>query len=77
MVKPGNPVKVADVPLVVIKQLSLIEVNFTVPQEYLPAVAYQGAIRLRVDATDIEGLIFSVQEIRSSVQIADRPPLTE
>jgi multidrug efflux system membrane fusion protein len=35
MVKPGNLVKVADVPIVVIKRISPIEVNFTMPQEYL------------------------------------------
>ena len=52
MVKPGNLVKVADVPLVVIKRLSPIEVNFTVPQEYLPAIKKYLAVRpLRVEAT--------------------------
>jgi multidrug efflux system membrane fusion protein len=51
MVKPGNLVKVADVPLVVIKRLSPIEVNFTVPQEYLPAIKKYLAVRpLRVEA---------------------------
>jgi membrane fusion protein, multidrug efflux system len=52
LVKPGNLVKVADVPLVVIKRLSPIEVNFTVPQEYLPAIKKYLAVRpLRVEAT--------------------------
>lgn len=52
LVKPGNLVKVADVPLVVIKRLSPIEVNFTVPQEYLPAIKNYLAVRpLRVEAT--------------------------
>lgn len=52
MVKPGNLVKVADVPLVVIKRLSPIEVNFAVPQEYLPAIKKYLAVRpLRVEAT--------------------------
>jgi multidrug efflux system membrane fusion protein len=35
LIKPGNLVKVADTAIVVIKQLSPIHVNFTVPQEYL------------------------------------------
>jgi len=52
LVKPGNLVKVADVPLVVIKRLSPIEVNFTVPQEYLPAITkYLAAGPLHVEAT--------------------------
>ncbi len=34
MVKPGNLVKVADVPIVVINQVNPIYVNFTVPQQY-------------------------------------------
>jgi membrane fusion protein, multidrug efflux system len=52
MVKPGNLVKVADVPIVVIKRISPIEVNFTVPQEYLPAIKkYLAAAPLRVEAT--------------------------
>jgi membrane fusion protein, multidrug efflux system len=52
LVKPGNLVKVADVPLVVIKRLSPIEVNFTVPQEYLPAIKKYLTVRpLRVEAT--------------------------
>jgi multidrug efflux system membrane fusion protein len=52
LVKPGNLVKVADVPIVVIKRLSPIPVDFTVPQEYLPDVKkYLAARPLRVEAT--------------------------
>jgi multidrug efflux system membrane fusion protein len=49
MVKAGNLVKVADVPIVVINQVSPIYVNFTVPQEYLPDVKKymaQGSLRV-------------------------------
>ena len=38
MVKAGNLVKVADVPIVVINQVSPIYVNFTVPQQYWPDI---------------------------------------
>ena len=38
MVKPGNLVKIADVPIVVINQVLPIFVNFTVPQQYLPDI---------------------------------------
>ncbi|MGD0906707.1 MAG: efflux RND transporter periplasmic adaptor subunit [Candidatus Acidiferrales bacterium] len=38
MVKPGNLVKVADVPIVVINQVNPIYVNFTVPQQIWPDV---------------------------------------
>lgn len=52
LVKPGNLVKVADVPIVVIKRLSPIPVDFTVPQEYLPDITKDLAPRpLRVEAT--------------------------
>src|SRR2546427_8194162 len=52
MVKPGNLVKVADVPIVVIRQVSPIHVDFTVPQEYLPEIKkYMAAGPLRVKAT--------------------------
>lgn len=52
IVKPGNLVKVADVPIVVIKQVSPIHVDFTVPQEYLPDIKkYLAAGALRVEAT--------------------------
>ena len=52
LVKPGNLVKVADVPIVVIKRLSPIPVEFTVPQEYLPDIKKYLTVRpLRVEAT--------------------------
>ena len=52
LVKPGNLVKVADAPIVVIKRLSPIPVEFTVPQEYLPMIKkYSAGRRLRVEAT--------------------------
>ncbi len=38
MVKPGNLVKVADVPIVVINQVNPVYVNFTVPQQYWPDI---------------------------------------
>jgi multidrug efflux system membrane fusion protein len=38
MVKPGNLVKVADVPIVIINQVDPIYVNFTVPQQYWPDI---------------------------------------
>jgi multidrug efflux system membrane fusion protein len=51
-IKPGNLVKVADVPIVVIRQVSPIHVDFTVPQEYLPDIKkYMAAGPLRVEAT--------------------------
>ena len=51
LVKPGNLVKIADVPIVVIKRLSPIPVDLTVPQEYLPAITKHLAARpLRVEA---------------------------
>lgn len=49
MIKPGNLVKVADVPIVVINEVSPIYVNFTVPQQYLPDVKRymaQGTLRV-------------------------------
>lgn len=52
MVKPGNLVKVADVPIVVINQVSPIHADFTVPQEYLPEIRkYLAAGPLRVEAS--------------------------
>lgn len=52
IVRPGNLVKVADVPIVVIKQVSPIFVDFTVPQEYLSDIKrYLAAGPLRVEAT--------------------------
>src|SRR5579862_5391273 len=38
MVKAGNLVKVADVPIVVINEVNPIYVNFTVPQQYWPDI---------------------------------------
>jgi membrane fusion protein, multidrug efflux system len=52
LVKPGNLVNVADVPIVVIKQLSPIPVEFTLPQQYLPDILkFVVAKPLRVEAT--------------------------
>lgn len=52
LVKPGNLVKVADVPIVVIKRLSPIPVDFTVPQEYLREITKHLAAKpLHVEAT--------------------------
>ena len=52
MVKPGNLVKAADVPIVVINQVNPIFVNFTVPQQYLDDIKkYMAAGPLRVQAT--------------------------
>jgi multidrug efflux system membrane fusion protein len=52
LVKPGNLVKVAGEPIVVIKRLSPIPVDFTVPQEYLPKIKKDLTARpLRVEAT--------------------------
>src|SRR5215469_8145528 len=52
MVKPGNLVKVADVPIVVINQVNPIYVNFGVPQQYWPDIKEDVERRaLRVSAT--------------------------
>lgn len=52
LVKPGNLVKAQDAPIVVIKRLSPIPVEFTVPQEYLPEIKKRLAAKpLRVEAT--------------------------
>ena len=52
MVKPGNLVKVADVPIVVINQVNPIYVNFTVPQQIWPDVKQSLADRaMRVMAS--------------------------
>lgn len=52
MVKPGNLVKVADVPIVVINQVNPIFVNFTEPQQYLSDIKrYMATSTLRVQAT--------------------------
>ena len=49
MVKAGNLVKVADVPIVIINQVNPIYVNFTVPQQYWPDIKEhvdQGVLRV-------------------------------
>jgi multidrug efflux system membrane fusion protein len=52
MLKPGNLVKIADVPIVVINQVNPIYVNFTVPQQYWPEVKkYMAQGTMRVKAT--------------------------
>ena len=52
MVKPGNLVKAADIPILVINQLNPILVDFTLPQQYLPDVKkYMAAGSLTVTAT--------------------------
>jgi multidrug efflux system membrane fusion protein len=52
MVKPGNLVRVSDVPMVVINQINPIYVNFTVPQQNLPDVKrYMAQHALAVEAT--------------------------
>src|SRR6202049_1480483 len=51
MVKPGNLVKVADVPIVVINKVTPIHFDFSSPTEYLPAIQkYLAAGPLRVEA---------------------------
>ena len=50
MLKPGNLLKVADVPIVVINQVNPIYVNFTVPQQYWPDIKKfmaRGTLRVR------------------------------
>jgi multidrug efflux system membrane fusion protein len=52
MLKPGNLVKVADVPIVVINQVNPIFVNFAVPQQFWPDIKkYMARGTLRVKAT--------------------------
>src|SRR5690348_15469683 len=52
MLKPGNLVKVADVPIVVINQVNPIFVNFTIPQQYWSDVKkYMARSTLHVMAT--------------------------
>ncbi len=52
MLKPGNLVKVADVPIVVINQVNPIFVNFGIPQQFWPDVKkYMAQGTLRVKAT--------------------------
>src|SRR6202158_1320627 len=50
MLKPGNLVKVADVPIVVINEVNPIFVNFGVPQQFWPDIKKymaQGALRAK------------------------------
>src|SRR3984893_17511770 len=50
MLKPGNLVKVADVPIVVINQVNPIFVNFGIPQQFWPEIKKsltQGALHAR------------------------------
>jgi membrane fusion protein, multidrug efflux system len=50
--KPGNLVKVADIPIVVINQVNPIFVNFAVPQQYWPDIKkFMAQGPLRVKAT--------------------------
>src|SRR6266436_3392121 len=52
MLKPGNLVKVADVPIIVINQVNPIFVNFGVPQQFWPDIKkYMAQGTLRVKAT--------------------------
>jgi membrane fusion protein, multidrug efflux system len=52
MLKPGNLIKSADAPIVVINQTDPIYVNFTVPQQYWPEIKKNmGAGALHVTAT--------------------------
>ena len=52
MLKPGNLVKVADTPIVVINQVNPIYVNFGVPQQFWPDIQkYMAQGTLRVKAT--------------------------
>jgi membrane fusion protein, multidrug efflux system len=74
MVKAGNLVKVADVPIVVINQVNPIYVNFTVPQQYWPDIKQDVDRRaLRVAATipqdagrPVEGTLTFVDNIVDS-----------
>jgi multidrug efflux system membrane fusion protein len=74
MVKAGNLVKVADVPIVVINQVNPIYVNFTVPQQYWPDIKEhvdQGALHVKAvipqDAgAPIEGTLTFVDNIVDS-----------
>ena len=52
MLKPGNLVKVADVPIIVINQVNPIYVNFGIPQQFWPEIKkYMAQGTLRVKAT--------------------------
>ena len=61
MVKAGNLVKVADVPIVVINQVNPIYVNFTVPQQYWPDIKQdvdRGALRVMATIPQDPGRMF-------------------
>jgi len=74
MVKAGNLVKVADVPIVVINQVNPIYVNFTVPQQYWPEVKQdieQRALHVTVtipqnSGSPVEGTLTFVDNIVDS-----------
>ena len=74
MVKAGNLVKVADVPIVVINQVNPIYVNFTVPQQYWPDIKEHvdhGALHVKAvipqDAGEpIEGTLTFVDNVVDS-----------
>jgi len=58
MVKPGNLVKPADVPIVVINEVNPIYVNFTVVQQYWPNIKKQmanGSLRVKVSVPQDAG----------------------
>jgi len=56
MLKPGNLIKLADVPMVIINQTNPIYVNFTVPQQYWPDIKKnQGALHVTAKAPQDPG----------------------
>jgi len=58
MLKPGNLIKVADVPIVVINQVNPIFVNFGVPQQFWPAIKKamaQGKLRAKATVPKDDG----------------------
>ncbi len=74
MVKAGNLVKVADVPIVVINQVNPIYVNFTVPQQYWPDIkadierrALHVTVKIPQDSgRDVEGTLTFVDNFVDS-----------
>src|SRR5271169_1667641 len=74
MVKPGNLVKVADVPIVIINQVNPIYVNFTVPQQYWPDIkadierrALHVTVKIPQDSgRDVEGTLTFVDNFVDS-----------
>ena len=74
MVKQGNLIKVADVPIVIINQVNPIYVNFTVPQTYWPDIkARMAEGSLRVAATIPQDKAPAVQGALSFVDNAVDP----